>query len=309
MQHDQHTAQNIVKRVSMVKKTSILKRVSTAFLLVGTLLISPIAQAHTIDNSSLTSNTMATHQKTYGLVFIVPHSTPDSPMAKLNALSQGVLNEKLTLYGIHDALSRQNIPHITVLHLHTSDTTIPEKMLKAMPKPPKPFTLTLTRFGVVKASKNAKMPWWFDINVQQDSSFESIMQYNFEATKALTPLRSSPLPRVSGAIYKDSSKEAQAQIRELGVSGLNRVIDGKEERMHRPHVTLSYSLQTLPKQLEKELELLANELNAALPSGIKTPITTISIVELGVTGNVMREIYRIDLESGRVTDVARSLQE
>lgn len=266
------------------------------------------AFANSIDNSSLNSKTLGTHYKTYGLVFIVPHDTLDSPMAKLNTLVNGTLNEKLTLYGINDALSRKNIPHITVLHLHTNDTTLPDKMLKAMPKPPKPFTLTLAGFGLVKASKNSKMPWWFDINVVKDRAFEMIMQYNFQATKALTPLRNSPLPRVSGPIYADSNKEAQAQIRELGVSGLNRLVNGKEERMHRPHVTLSYSMQELPIKLENELLALADELNGILDKGIKAEFKTISIVEIGITGNVMREIYRIDLSSGKVIDTAKELQ-
>lgn len=262
-----------------------------------------------IDNSSLHTKQLGTHYKTYGLVFIVPNDTPDSAMAKLHTLVGGTLNEKLTLYGITDALLRKNIPHITVLHLHTDDTTLPDKMLKMMPQPPKPFTLTLQGFGLVKASKNSRMPWWFDINVLKDRDFEKIMQYNFEATKALTPLRSSPLPRVSGAIYADSTKEAQAQIRELGVSGLNRLVNGKEERMHRPHVTLSYSMQELPIKLENELLILADELNSILATGIKVEFKTISIVELGIAGNVMREIYRIDLSSQKVLDIAKDLQE
>ena len=264
--------------------------------------------ANEIDNSSLNSKTLGTHYKTYGLVFIVPHETSDSPIAKLNAIIGGMLNEKLITYGITDALLRKNIPHITVLHLHTNDTTLPEKMLRFMPKPPKPFTLTLSGFSLIKASKNAKMPWWFDINVVKDSAFETIMQYNFQATKALTPLRNSPLPRVSGPIYADSSKEAQDQIRVLGVSGLNRIVNGKEERMHRPHVTLSYSMQELPIKLEHELLALASEFNNILDKGIKTEFKTISIVELGIAGNVMREIYRIDLSSGKVMDIAKALQ-
>lgn len=267
------------------------------------------AFAQNVDNSSLKSKTIAPHYKTYGLVFIVPHNVPNSPMAKLNEVMGSTLDEKLALYGVNDALSRKNIPHITVLHLHTKDTTLPEKMLKAMPTPPKPFTLTLFGFGLVKASKNATMPWWFDINVVKDSGFESVMKYNFEATKALTPLRSSPLPRVSGPIHADSTKEAQAQIRDLGVSGLNRMVDGREERMHRPHVTLSYSMQPLNTKLEAELLNLANELNKILDKGIKAEFKTISIVELGITGNVMREIYRIDLASGKVLNIAENAQQ
>ncbi len=260
--------------------------------------------AHGIDNSSLKTKELGLHQKTYGLVYIVP----EIGMKKLEQIYLGPLHEKLTLYGAYDALQRKNIPHITVLHLHTKDKTTPQKMLKMLPKPPAPFTLTIKKFGLVKASKHSTKPWWFDINVLKDENFESIMQYNFKGTKALTPLRDSPLPRVSGYVYQDLSKEAQAQIRDLGVSGLNRVINGKEERMYRPHITLSYSMQDLNPKLQKELLDLADELNGILDEGIAIHFNTISIVELGISGNVMREIYRIDLHSGAVLDITKDLQ-
>ena len=38
--------------------------------------------------------------------------------------------------------------------------------------------------------------------------------------------------------------------------------------------------------------------------GIPTSFKTVSIVELGFAGNVLREIYRIDLKDGSVLDVA-----
>ncbi len=257
-----------------------------------------------IDNSSLETNELGTHKKTYGLVYIVPKND----MKKLDNIYFGLLNEKLTLYNVNDALNRKNIPHITIIHLHTDDIFLPQKILKLLPKPPKPFTLTLNGFSLVKASKNSKMPWWFDINVLKDSNYEIIMKYNFEVTKTLSPLRSSPLPRVSGFVYKDSNDEVKSQIRDLGVNGLNRIINGKEERMYRPHVTFIYSMQNLESKLEKELLDLADELNSILTKGIKVKFNNISIVELGVSGNVLREIYRINLENGNVIDISKEMQ-
>jgi hypothetical protein len=46
------------------------------------------------------------------------------------------------------------------------------------------------------------------------------------------------------------------------------------------------------------------EFNQILPDGIATSFKTVSIVELGFAGNVLREIYRISLEDGSVLDVA-----
>ncbi|TLD97605.1 hypothetical protein LS71_002345 [Helicobacter jaachi] len=260
--------------------------------------------ADAVDNSSLKGSDLGKHYKTYGLVYVVP----EAPMSKVLSVSNGPLREILVQNKVFDALNRTNIPHITVLHLHTKDTTLPQKMLKALPKPPKPFNLTLKKFAFIKASKNSSMPWWFDINVDKNAGYEAIAAFNAEAVKALTPLRDSPLPRVSGSIYKDSSPEAKSQIEELGVSGLNRTKNGKEERMYRPHITLSYSMMDLNANIENELTDLANELNGVITDGIKASFNSVSIVEIGFSGNVLREIYRIDLKTGKVTDVAKELQ-
>lgn len=258
-----------------------------------------------VDNSSLKGSKLGTHYKTYGLVYLVP----DDAYSKVLQVSNGLLREKLVLHRIYDALNRTNIPHITILHLHTKDSTLPQKMLKALPTPPKPFKLILKNFSFVKASKNSKMPWWFDINVEKDSGFEIINEYNEVAVAALTPLRDSPLPRVSGSIYADSTPQAKSQIEELGVSGLNRTKNGVKERMYRPHITLSYSMQDISVALEKEMQDLSNELNAILTNGIPAEFRYVSIVELGFSGNVLREIYRIDLNTGKVVDVVKSLGE
>lgn len=257
-----------------------------------------------VDNASLYNKSLGKHYKTYGLVYIVPQKAMD----KIETLSNGMLREKLVNFKIFDALNRTNIPHITVLHIHTQDTTLPEKMLQSMPKLPKPFSLNLKGFALIKASKNSTMPWWFDIGVEHSLGYQNIMEFNELATKTLTPLRDSPLPRVSGNIYMDLPKQAQEQIKDLGVNGLNRTINGKKEWLHRPHITLSYSMQMLDSSLETELKNLADELNKILSKGVRAEFENISIVELGITGNVLREIYRINLNNGKVTNISTSLQ-
>ena len=104
-----------------------------------------------------------------------------------------MLREKLLNAKLEDEAARHNIPHVTVVHIHNSDATTPEKMLKALPKLPGVLNVTLK---------------------------------NFYATEA------------------------------------------------------------------------------ALPNGIQVSFKTVSIVELGFAGNVLREIYRIDLQNGSVLNVA-----
>jgi len=49
---------------------------------------------------------------------------------------------------------------------------------------------------------------------------------------------------------------------------------------------------------------VADQFNRILPDGIPASFKTVSIVELAFSGNVTREIYRIDLASGAALDVA-----
>ena len=42
----------------------------------------------------------------------------------------------------------------------------------------------------------------------------------------------------------------------------------------------------------------AKNFNQIFPDGIKTSFKTVSIVELGFAGNVLREVYRIGLDDG-----------
>ena len=260
-----------------------------------------------VDNSSLYAKGFPKHYKTYGVVYLVDRDISD----RLMSYAGGVLREKILKYGITDAPNRTNLPHITVLHIHTQDSTTPQKMLSILlqNKLPKPFSLNLKGFGFVKASKDSAFPWWFDINVEHTLGYDEIMEFNELATTLIAPLRDSPLPRVSGSIYASSSKEAKGQIEDFGVNGVNRTINGERQWLHRPHITLSYSMQNLNPKLEAELKTLADELNKDFDKGLKATFDSVSIVEIGVSGNVLREIYRINLQNKQYKDIAKSLQE
>jgi hypothetical protein len=57
------------------------------------------------------------------------------------------------------------------------------------------------------------------------------------------------------------------------------------------------------KNLQASMKQVADSFNTILPDGITTSFKTVSIVEIGFAGNVLREIYRISLEDGTVIDV------
>jgi hypothetical protein len=56
------------------------------------------------------------------------------------------------------------------------------------------------------------------------------------------------------------------------------------------------------------MDQTAKNFNQILPDGINTSFKTISIVELGFAGNVLREVYRIGLDDGSVLNVATGEQ-
>ena len=93
------------------------------------------------------------------------------------------------------------------------------------------------------------------------------------------------------AVMSDAAKEL---VQTVGVSGLNTVKDGKELRPHNPHNTLVYSMAKFTPEIQAAFNQTAVEFNQILPDGIPTAFKTVSIVELGFSGNVLREIYRID---------------
>jgi hypothetical protein len=216
------------------------------------------------------------------------------------------LKEKLVKLGLDAEAKVSNIPHVTVVHIHSADPATPEKMLKALPKLPPVLPFTLKSFYTTEAAKGAGHPWWLDLGVvKSGDGFENMMAFNTTATAALTPLRDGPLPRCTGPVYAVMGDAAKDLVKTVGVSGVNVLKDGKEVRSHNPHNTLVYSMTKFDPTIEQSMKQVADELNKALPDGIVSSFKDVSIVEIGFAGNVLREIYRVSLENGTVIDVAR----
>jgi hypothetical protein len=265
------------------------------------LLAGPALAQTKIDNSSIGQPDFREHNTTYGLVFTLPKSVTDVLDAKIN----GPLKEKLLALGLKAEAELRNIPHITVVHIHSADAETPEKMLKALPKLPSPPQITLKKFYTTEAAKGAGRPWWLDLGViKEGQGFESLMALNTAATATLAPLRDGPLPRVTGPVYAKMGEAGKELVSTVGVSGVNVVKDGKELRSHNPHTTLVYSMMPFDAPLQAAMDKTADEFNQVLPDGLVTDLKTVSIVELQFAGNVVREIYRINLEDGSVLDVA-----
>ena len=274
-------------------------------LIIGLLVVIGAAmasgQTQAIDNSSLGKPEFREHKATYGLVYKLPKDVTDLLAAKIN----GPLKEKLLSLGLTTEAETSNIPHVTVVHVHSADPATPRKMLDALPKVPPVLTITLKDFYTTEASKGAGRPWWLDLGiVKSGQSFEDMMAYNTVATAALTPFRDGPLPRCTGPVYANMSDAAKELTRTMGVSGVNVVKDGKKIRAHNPHNTLVYSMTVFSPSLQASMKQAADEFNKILPEGINTSFRDVSIVEIGFAGNVLREIYRISLENGSVVDAA-----
>ena len=254
-----------------------------------------------IDNSALSSKEFREHKRTFGLVYTLPAEINDLLARTIG----GPLREKLINAKLYDEAQRFNIPHVTVLHIHSSDPTTPEKMMKAMPKLPGPINFTFKTFYTTEAAKGAGHPWWLDLGiVKEGPGYEAMMAFNTLAVPALTPLRDGPLPRVTGPVYVVMSDAAKELVQTVGVSGLNTIKDGKELRPHNPHNTLVYSMAKFTPEIQAAFDQTFKEFNQILPDGIPATFKTVSIVELGFAGNVLREIYRISLEDGSVLNVA-----
>lgn len=269
------------------------------FVVIGAAMAS--GQTLAIDNSSLGKPEFREHKATYGLVYRLPKNVTDVLAAKIN----GPLREKLLGLGLTTEAETPNIPHVTVVHVHSADSATPRKMLDALPKVPSVLTITLKDFYTTEASRGAGRPWWLDLGiVKSGQSFEDMMAYNTVATAALTPFRDGPLPRCTGPVYTNMSDAAKELTRTMGVSGVNVVKEGKEIRAHNPHNTLVYSMTMFSPSLQASMKQVADEFNKILPEGINTSFRDVSIVEIGFAGNVLREIYRISLENGSVMDAA-----
>jgi hypothetical protein len=275
-------------------------RLATVAVAAAASLFAFAAQAE-IDNSSLSAPGFRPHVRTFGLVYTLPKDVNDT----LDLTTRGMLREKLLNAKLEDEAARHNIPHVTVVHIHNADATTPDKMLKALPKLPGVLNVTLKKFYTTEAAKGAGQPWWLDLGiVKEGADFEAMMAFNTTATAALAPLRDGPLPRCTGPVYSAMNDAAKELVKTVGVSGVNVVKDGKELRSHNPHNTLVYSNVKFSPDLQKAMDQTATEFNQILPDGIPVSFKTVSIVELGFAGNVLREVYRIDLQNGSVLNVA-----
>lgn len=282
--------------------TTNLKRATAALATLAVVFCAQTAAAQTsIDNSAIGAPEFRKHVRTFGLVYPLPKEVND----QLAATIGGLLREDLLLAGLTTEAAMSNIPHVTVVHIHNADPTTPEKMLKALPTPPAPLSVHLKNFYTTEAAKGAGKPWWLDLGiVKEGKGFDDMMAYNTVATAALAPLRDGPLPRVTGPVYAKMGDAAKELVQTIGVSGVNTVKDGKELRPHNPHNTLVYSVAPFTPAVEMAFNQTAKNFNQILPDGIKTTFKTVSIVELGFAGNVLREVYRISLDDGSVLNVA-----
>jgi hypothetical protein len=254
-----------------------------------------------VDNSALASADFRKHERTFGLVYTLPKEVNDI----LGATIGGLLREDLLKAGLATEAQMFNIPHVTVVHIHNADPTTPDRMLKALPALPGTLNVTLKTFYTTEAAKGAGRPWWLDLGiVKEGKGFEDMMAFNTTATAALAPLRDGPLPRVTGPVYAKMADPGKELVQTVGVSGVNVVKDGKELRAHNPHNTLVYSVAPFTSGLQDAMNQTAKAFNQILPDGIATSFKTVSIVELGFAGNVLREIYRIGLDDGSVLNVA-----
>ncbi|MGX7745741.1 hypothetical protein [Rhodopseudomonas parapalustris] len=282
-------------------RNTLLTSITSALLAVAVSAGVAAAADGTIDNSALSKSEFRDHARTFGLVYTLPKNVNDV----LDSTIRGPLKEKLLNAKLDTEAQMFNIPHVTVVHVHSADPATPEKMLAAMPKLPPVLTVKLKTFYTTEAAKGAGRPWWFDLGlVKEGKSFDDMMAFNTTATAALTPLRDGPLPRCTGPVYAAMGDAAKDLVRTVGVSGVNVVKDGKELRSHNPHTTLVYSMAKFTPELQAQMNQAAKEFNQILPDGIDATFKTVSIVELGFAGNVLREVYRISLEDGSVTTVA-----
>ena len=278
---------------------------SAAILICGSMAILPVNAQTGIDNTSLTSSDFRKHVRTFGLVYTLPKEVNDT----LAATIAGLLKEDLLNAGLATEAQMFNIPHVTVVHIHSADPTTPDKMLRALPALPGTLNITLKNFYTTEAAKGAGRPWWLDLGiVKEGKGFEDAMTFNTAATAVLAPLRDGPLPRVTGPVFAKMGDAGKELVHTMGVSGVNVVKDGKELRAHNPHNTLVYSMAPFTQAVQDAMNQTAKNFNQILPDGIKTSFKTVSIVELGFAGNVLREVYRIDLDDGMVLNVATGEQ-
>ena len=258
------------------------------------------AGAQGIDNSAIGKPEFREHKATYGVVYRLPKDVTDVLDAKIYP----PLRERLVKLGLVAEARTFNLQHVTVVHIHSADPSTPKKMLAAFPKAPPVLTLTLKTFYNTEAAAGAGAPWWFDLGVvKSGQGYTEMMTFNTVATGAMAPLRDGPLPRVTGPVYEKMGDAGKDLVKTVGVSGVNVMKDGKETASHNPHNTLMYSMMPYDDRLKTAMKAFADEMNAVLPNGMDTQFREVSIVEIGFMGNVLREFYRVNLETGAAYDV------
>jgi len=258
------------------------------------------ASAQAMDNSAIGQPQFREHKATYGVVYRLPKDVTDI----LDNQIYPKLRERLVKLGLEAEARTFNLQHVTVVHIHSADPSTPKKMLAAFPKAPPVLNLTLKNFYNTEAATGAGAPWWFDLGVvKTGQGYTEMMKFNTVATAAMAPLRDGPLPRVTGPVYEKMSDAGKELVRTVGVSGVNVWKDGKETASHNPHNTLMYSMTRYDDRLKAAMKEVADEMNAVLPNGIDTQFRDVSIVEIGFMGNVLREFYRINLDTGTAWDV------
>ena len=280
------------------------KSLKALIVLCWLLVPASLASAAQIDNSVLSQAEFREHKTTYGLVFRLP----DEVVAQLTTTVGIPLRAELLRLGLKAEASTFNIPHVTSVHIHSVDPATPKKMLDAVRTVKLPPVLTgvvLQKFYTTEAAKGAGRPWWFDLGIiKTGKAYEDMMAFNTRVVPALAPLRDGPLPRVTGPVYAKMGAAGKELVQTVGVSGVNVVKDGKELLSHNPHNTLVYSMAPFSPEVKNAMDAFAATCNTILPEGITTTFSTVSIVELAFSGNVIREIYRIDLASGEAVDAA-----
>ena len=216
----------------------------------------------------------------------------------------GPLREKLLNAKLYDEAQRFNIPHVTVLHIHNPDPTTPEKMLKGLPKLPGELKLVLKNFYTTEAAKGAGhhggcRSWHRQggPGLRRDDG----LQYSCRATADGASGR--PTPTCYGPIYAVMGDAAKELVRTVGVSGLNTVKDGTTADAAQPTQHAGVLNGKVHAGDTGGVRPDRQGVQSDLPEGIPTTFKTVSIVELGFAGPVLREIYRIDLKNGSVLDV------
>ena len=89
----------------------------------------PAARPGAIDNSALQRSDFRAHQATYGLVYRLPADAT----AILDSQVAPVVHEQLLRLKLVAEANTFNLPHVTVVHIHSADPSTPRKMLAALP--------------------------------------------------------------------------------------------------------------------------------------------------------------------------------